>query len=209
MRRAGHAVAIAVASVLAGQHLAAQDAGTQPVVQSPILTLDQELLFVDSAWGRRVTAEIESASAELQAENRRIESDLSAEEQSLTERRATMEPEAFRAEADAFDTKVTAIRSAQDAKGRNIAGLRDEERQRFLAAALPVFGEILRERGAVIVMDKRAVFISANAIDVTDEMIARLDVSLGDGSKAPDDPPADPSGTTRDPAPVADQTGND
>src|SRR5690606_16302338 len=122
-------------------------------VPSPILTLDQERLFVDSMWGRRVAAELDSASAALLAENRQIEADLIAEEKSLTERRATMEPEAFRAEADAFDAKVVDIRRAQDSKARDLSRRRELERQTFYAEALPVMGAILRARGALAILD--------------------------------------------------------
>ena len=72
---------------------------------SPILTLDQERLFSGTIWGRRIQAELEAESTTLAGENRRLEAELTAEEASLTERRKTMEPAAFRAEADAFDDK--------------------------------------------------------------------------------------------------------
>ena len=132
---------------------------------------------------------IENASAALAAENRQIEAALSAEERSLTERRAKLTPEQFRAEADAFDEKVVGIRNAQDAKSRSIGQQRDGERQKFFAAAFPFIGQVLRQRGAVAILDSRAVFLSADAIDVTDELIARLDDGLGAGPAATDAPP--------------------
>jgi hypothetical protein len=93
-----------------------------------------------------------------------------------------MEPAAFRAEADAFETKVVGIRKAQDDKARALGTRRDAERAAFFERALPFFGDLMRERGAVVILDARAIFIAANAIDVTDAMIALLDARLGDGA---------------------------
>ncbi|MFN0116011.1 MAG: OmpH family outer membrane protein [Paracoccaceae bacterium] len=166
---------------------AAAAAGAQPAApMSPVLTLDPERLFAGSAWGQRAKADIEKASVALAAENRAIEADLTAEEKALTEKRKSMTPEAFRAEADAFDARVVTIRQTQDAKTRRLARLSDFERQNFFGAAIPVMGQAMQDRGAVAILDARAIFLSANAIDVTDEMIARIDASVGAGR--PPDP---------------------
>jgi Skp family chaperone for outer membrane proteins len=161
---------------------------TPEPLQSPILTLDQERLFTETQWGKRAADRIEATSAELAAENRQIEGELTVEERTLTDRRATMTPDEFRAAADAFDAKVTEIRQTQDAKLRAIGRLQETERQRFFAAAFPVIGEVVRSRGAVAVLDSRAIFLAADAIDITDILIERIDTELGAGkdSDAPD-----------------------
>ena len=66
------------------------------------------------AWPPRLKRE----GAELATENRRIEADLEAEEQELTELRNTLPAGEFRLLADAFDAKVQETRAAQAAKGR-------------------------------------------------------------------------------------------
>ena len=87
-------------------------------VASPILTIDSDLLFEESEFGKRTFAEFEQRGALLSAENRRIEEELIAEEKELTELRATMDANLFRERADAFDVKVQGIRRAQDRKTR-------------------------------------------------------------------------------------------
>ncbi|MFZ5709491.1 MAG: OmpH family outer membrane protein [Pseudomonadota bacterium] len=193
------AAALLALAVLAGVPPAlAQDAAapaeSRPAAASPVLTLDQERLFAESAWGRRVQADIEKASLALIAENRRIEADLTAEEKSLTARRATLAPEAFRAEADAFDARVVAIRNERDAKARDLNRLRDAERKNFFAASIPIMGQMMQDRGAVAILDVRAIFLSVSAIDVTDQMIRRIDEVVGAGSPPPPEtlPPPDP-----------------
>lgn len=157
----------------------AQTGGFQ---QSPILTVESDRLFAESAFGARVAAEIEAEQSVLLAENRKIEAELTTEEKRLTEMRKDMAPADFRAIADAFDQRVQEIRIAQDAKVRAIGELGDRERSTFISAAQPVLIEFMRETGAGIILERRSVFISVDAIDITDEAIGRLDLAIGDGA---------------------------
>lgn len=191
--RAGFAALIFGAAI--AFPLVAQDVTTLP---SPIVTLDQERLFNNSRAAERIQAEIDTRTAELTTENRRIESQLAAEELELTERRPTLEPTEFRQLADAFDAKVQDIRAAQDAKARELQRLQEQARQDFLRQIRPILTEIVRERGAVAVMDRRAVLLSADSIDITDQAIAQFNAMLD----AEDTPTPDPAPETPpDPAP--------
>jgi Skp family chaperone for outer membrane proteins len=173
-----HCAALALSIGLA-LPVAAQDRSKTP---SPILTVDQEGLFQRSAFGARAEADLSAEAAALAAENRKIEADLAEEERRLTEQRATMDPVAFRALAAQFDEKVVEIRRTQDQKGRELARRPEEARQEFFRAALDILADLVRERGAVAILDNRAILISADAIDVTDEAIRRIDEVLGDGT---------------------------
>ena len=151
-------------------------------VISPVLTIDSERLFLESAFGRRVAEEIETQGAELARENRKIEADLEAEEREITEMRANMSPEEFRELADAFDQKVQQTRLEQAAKGRALNDLLDQEREVFLTAAAPVLERLMRESDAAVILERRSVFVSANAIEITDNAISLLDETLGSGA---------------------------
>ena len=174
-------LAAALLAVLPGSAMA-QAAPDAPMVQpSPVLTLDQDRLFQASAFGQRVLREIDASAAALTAENREIEAQLATEEKNLTTRRAAMTAAEFRPLADAFDAKVVAIRAAQEEKLATLNSRRDLERQAFYRAAAPVLGDLVRDAGAVAILDARAVFLSADRIDVTDEAIVRVDQLLGAG----------------------------
>ncbi len=156
--------------------------------QVPILTIASERLFADSAFGRRVAREIEAESALLAAENRQKEAELEAEEKDLTDRRANLEPEEFRKLADAFDVKVQEIRQTQDAKAVALAKRDDAARVEFFRAIRPVLVALMRDSGASVVLERSSVFLSANATDITDLAISRIDAEIGDGTQtAPED----------------------
>lgn len=151
-------------------------------VTSPVLTIDSDTVFLESDFGRRVAEEIERRGAELAAENRRIEADLEAEERRLTERRASTPAEEFRAMADAFDRKVQEIRAAQAAKSRALNQILDQEREAFLDVAAPVMERLMRQAGAAVILERRSVFVSANAIDITQQAISLLNETVGSGT---------------------------
>ena len=174
--------------------------------QSPVLTLDQERLFAESAFGRRVLAEIEEASAQLVAENRRIEAELVAEERDLTERRPNMAPEAFRDLADAFDAKAVGYRRQQDAKARALQARDEAERTAFFRAARPVLSDLVAELGGVVLLDDRGVLLASPATDLTDRAIARVDAVIGDGaSLSPPGPILPEDGATPAPEPISEE----
>lgn len=180
MRRAFFAALITIGALF-GATLSAQQGGGV----TPILTIDSERLFLSSDFGKRVAREVETLGQELAAENRRIESDLAAKEQSLTDRRATMTPEEFRPLANAFDERVQETRRTQAAKSRALTELLDREREVFLEAAAPVLEMLMEEAGAIVVLERRTVFISANSSDITVAAVSRLNRTLGEGAAIP------------------------
>ena len=148
-------------------------------IPPPVLTINQDRLFAETRLGARTSAEFESNARELAAENEEIERGLIARELELTEMRPTLPVDEFKVLADAFDAEVQQIRAEQDEKARALSRSRETMRQEFFAEVADIIAGIVRERGAIIVLDRREVFLSADGIDITDEAIARVN-ALGD-----------------------------
>ncbi|MCK0151149.1 OmpH family outer membrane protein [Marivita sp. S6314] len=163
---------------------AQQDGGLSNlgVVQSVILTISPDALFNQSAFGQRIAREIEAESAQIASENRRIEAELTSEERELTELRDTLAPAEFRARADAFDEKVQKLRREQDEKARALGQRTEEARRALLSAVQPVLLQIMVDSGAVAVLDRRAVLLSADAVDITEQAIQRVNEEFGEGT---------------------------
>ncbi len=191
------AAGLALALLLA---VSPQISVAQSVVQkTAIVTLDQDQLYLGTQYGRTLQAKFETESAALLAENRKIDAALEAEERDLTTKRATMNAQNFRPLAEAFDNKANELRKAQDVKSSELAKSRDADRQAFFQAVAPILGDYMVERGAVAILDKSAIVVSLGAIDITKEVIARIDARLGDGSKPA--APTPPAPTPPAPAP--------
>ena len=178
----GLTVALALCSPATAQEAA---------VSSPILIIDQNRLFVESAFGKASIARERAFLDALKTENKRIEAELVAEEQALTELRSGLSATDFSARAEAFDKKVEQIRTEQDSKVAGLTEQRDADRKAFVQAVGPIVAELLAEQGAAAILDKSTVILSLSAIDVTDEAIAKVDAALiveSDGAKVPPSP---------------------
>lgn len=149
---------------------------------SPVLTIDRDRLLAETQAGSETIAELEREAQTLAAENNEIENALIAEERALTERRATLPPEEFRMLADAFDQRVQQLRAEQDEKARQLNRQRDEAPTQFFNEVAPILSEIVREKGAVVVIDLRQVFLSVRGIDITDEAIERINEQFGEAN---------------------------
>lgn len=182
VRHVLHAAAFGLAALA----FAAPDATAQGApVSGDILVLNQDRLLSQTQYGQRIQRELEAASTALAAQNREIETQLTAEELELTELRETLATEDFRAMADEFDERVSGIRAAQDAKTRDLQAQADAVRQRFFEEIVPILLELVEAEGAAVLLDSRTVLLSAGSVDVTDRAIAEIDDVLGQGGVAP------------------------
>ncbi|UWP99821.1 OmpH family outer membrane protein [Aliiroseovarius crassostreae] len=166
---------------------AAAPASSVSAQASHILTVDRDRLFTQSEYGRRILQELEAERARLASEARRVDDSLAAEEKRLTEERARLSPEAFRALADAFDEKVQALRAQRPEQERSFTERFEREQQAYFDRIGPILGAVVRERGGVVIVDRRAILLTTQNIDITDQAIALIDRLLGDGtgSKGP------------------------
>lgn len=194
----GRALSALVAFVLSVGGLGAQEvpkfplAGEQgalgplrvPSLRAPVVTLDRDRLFAESMMGKAMIRRLDAASNDLIAENRRLEQALEQEERDLTERRKTLPQDRFRTLSAEFDQRVEELRQAQDAKSRVLTRQRDEDRQAFFEAAVPILGQLMTEIEAVAIIDRSAIILTFDKLDITTLAIERLDAELGEG---PDD----------------------
>lgn len=166
----------------------------------PILTIDPQALFLHSAWGQRVSDSISAESKQIEAENERLADQFSREEQELTALRSSLPADEFRRRADEFDKRVVEVRRQRDGLLRTLDTRFEAERNAFFRTALPILAQLMKERGAQVVVDQSAIFVAAQAVDVTDDLAARVDSEIGAGPVEPveqDASPAapDPSGS--------------
>lgn len=153
--------------------------------QIGVLTIDQDRLFTGSLFGERVVTQINSDLANLEKEFQRLEADLTAEEKLLTQRRITLTPEAFRLLADEFDERVQGIRKAQDAKARELDRRLETERAKYYGMVNPLLYTIMADMGASVIIDRRAILVGVEGVDITDDALRMIDATVGDGIAPP------------------------
>lgn len=173
--------------------------GVSPV---PFRILDQDRLLRDSRLGQQILEGVRAAEQRLAEANQLLFDQLASEERALTEARATLGAEEFRARADAFDTRVEAIRAERVQASQALASWSDGEAQRFFDAALPILVQLMNEEGLLALLKPDTLILGSDWLDVTDAAIARIDAALDAGTLPQTTPVAAPDPTPQlDPAP--------
>ena len=188
--RAGASIGVALGAALcvvgAGQAQAQTARADAPaVIRSPVLTLNYEQFIEGSRMGQQMSADYEAERARLEAANAEIASQLEAEELALTKARDTMQADAFRKAASAFDEKVQKIRQERRDAESILARKRDDLRSRFEQAAVPVLSALMREAGAAVILEVRSTVLSLEQVDITDLAIQRLDDAFAASTQTP------------------------
>ena len=161
---------------------AADTPAGQPVA---VLVLDVDQAYETSAWGRRAKTDIEAAARQIEADNKRLEAQLTAEEQALTAERATLAPDVFRRKAEEFDARAQTIRRERARVARDLGSRADADRNAFLNASLPVVTTLMQEHHAAVVLDRRQTLLTATSIDITAQLVERMDATVGAGAGLP------------------------
>ncbi len=165
--------AVAIAAPLAAQTL-------PPAV---IVVIDMDRVFQTSAAGKQAAIELKTRADAIQARLTQLRTQYGAEEQALGKSQPA--PNATPAIITAWQTKV---KDEQARKQKDEADLakRDQDfqasRQSVLRqineAAQPIITAVMRERGATIALAEGATLQHSNTIDVTADIVARIDKSL-------------------------------
>ena len=150
-----------------------------------LLVLDQERVLTDSLPGQALLAEEAEERDALISQARRLDRELEEEERRLTDLRAGMDAAEFRALANAFDDRVVRTRREQDQRAADLTQRSEAARRAFFAKVAPILLDILSETNAGAVIDQRSVLIANQNLNITAEVIKRLNAQ----AEAPPDPP--------------------
>jgi Skp family chaperone for outer membrane proteins len=139
--------------------------------------LSQERLLRESRRGQALLSELREAEQVLERENQTLSDQLATEERALTALRGSVDPEDFRARADAFDRRVEVIRAERARLAQELARSYDDRAQAFFQSALPVVAELMQDQGIIAILSPEAVILAADWLDITDQAIERLDAA--------------------------------
>jgi len=155
-------------------------AQSYPIYKKPsaIAVLDQDALFSQSEWGKRVLKIVEDKVSKLSNENRIRESELELEESNLTKIRKTISKLEFDILAMKFDEKVKKIRSEQADKQRKINIFLNENRKLFFEKVTPILLDYINELGIEVLLNKDTVALASLGSDITISAINKINEQL-------------------------------
>ncbi len=169
-------IALALGSAAIAAPLAAQ---TLPPAVIVIVDMDQ--VFQTSAAGKTAQAELKTRLDGIQARVQSLRTSFGAEEQTLGTTRPTAPgPAATAWEAKVKDFTARKSQAEQELSKRNedFQASRQYVLKQINDGAQPLITQVMKERGASIALAEGATLQHSASIDVTADVVARLDKAL-------------------------------
>ncbi|HEY1503490.1 MAG TPA: OmpH family outer membrane protein [Stellaceae bacterium] len=170
--RLGAAVAVGLTALLPLQ------AHSQQVPVPVIITVDVQQILRDSLVAKDVQAQMDQRTDRYTKEVTDQENELQKTQEELEKERSTLA-------SDAFNTKMRDFQRSYDALDNRVQATRQALQQSYNDAmtkventALQIISDVAAERKANLVVAKAAVLFEAPELDITQEVIKRLDVKL-------------------------------
>jgi Skp family chaperone for outer membrane proteins len=176
----------------------------QQVPAAVIVTVDRQEMIATSAAAKAAQAELKPKGDALVARLNQLRTSLAAEEKTLRDTQpqqgaAPAAVTAWQAKVKDFDTRRQQADQELQRRQQEIQASEQWVIKQISDAATPIISAIMRERGANIAVDEAVTLQHAAAIDVTADVLARLDKALPRVSTTP---PAQPAAGAA-PAPAA------
>lgn len=182
----------------------------QQLPAAVIVTVDRQEMIASSAAAKAAQAELKPKADALQARLNQLRTSLGAEEKTLRDTQpaqgaAPAAIQAWQAKVRDFDARRQQADQELQRRQQEIQQSEQWVVKQINDGAQPVISQIMRERGANIAVDEQVTIQHAAAVDITADVIARLDKALPKVSITPPAPPAPPAAPTAQggPPPVA------
>lgn len=180
---------IAVALLLATG--AAMPAAAQQLAAPVIVIVDQDRAIAESAAGKAALTELQNRGQQLQARVNTLQTQLQTEAQGIQQAQQAKTPQAQ------LEQRITGFqqrqRSANEEVERGRVQLAQSQQyvvQQIGQAMQPIITQLMRERGAAIVLSQNSVIMNSASLDITNDVIARLNQSTPRVSTTPPAQPA-------------------
>ena len=174
-------------SALIAMTMAGTPAGAKKQKQRPAATgsqnfaigiLDLRRLLRDSAAAKNVRPQIVRLREAFQKQIRDRENTLRQAEQKLLEQRAVLAPDAFAERRRQFQERARAARQEVQLGKRAIDRAQALAMRKIELALLKIARDVATEKGLNIIMAKSSVLLSLKNLEVTGEVMKRLNKSL-------------------------------
>lgn len=143
-----------------------------------IAVVDVQKIMQDSAAAKGIQAEIEAQRDKYQKEISGLEDKLRSAEQELRKQQTVLSPDALAKKRKEFETQVAEVqRTVQNRKRALDAGMGDAMGA-VQKAMLEIIADVVRERGANIVLARHQFVIVDTKLDISDTVMERLNAAL-------------------------------
>jgi Skp family chaperone for outer membrane proteins len=172
--------AVALASLLGASAASAQTAGPTnpgPVIPGVCVFFNQQLLATSTA-GQAVQTRMSQLATEVQGELQPYATSIQTEATALQQGAATIPAAEQQTRRQALQQRAQEAQQLQQTREDELRYTLSEQRRLISVAVEPILVAIYQEKGCGILLDRESVFIMNPAMDVTGEVITRLNAQL-------------------------------
>ncbi len=153
----------------------AQDETVKPAI---IGVLDTQKVLRDSIAMRSLSQQIEARRNSFQEELRKQEDALRAADQELARQRSILAPEAFAEKRSQLEQQVSSLQRQVQTRRKELDRVYGEAVKQVQGALVSIAQKIASERQLDLVLPKTAVVLVRNDMEITDEVVKRLNETL-------------------------------
>jgi Skp family chaperone for outer membrane proteins len=150
----------------------------QQVPVPVIVTVDVQQILRDSLVAKDVQAQMDQRTDRYTKEVTSQENDLQKTQEELEKERTTLAPDAFNDRMRDFQRRYDALDNRVQATRQALQQSYNDAMTKVENTAVQIIADIAAERKANLVVAKAAVLFEAPELDITQEVIKRLDVKL-------------------------------
>ena len=140
--------------------------------------IDINKILAEANAAVEAAEEIEKIAIEIENEIKSSDEEIIKEQNLLIESQSIMAPEAFEAKRIEYESKIQTYNSERQSKLMKIDELIAISRNDILNAIKPILEEISNEKGITIILEKTSIMLNAEKMDITNEVLKRLNKSL-------------------------------
>ena len=143
-----------------------------------IAIVDLNLILSESKAAKDATKQFEAI--QKSTEDTMISSDkkMLDERNKLIEQQSVIAPEAFELKAKDYENKLQDYQADKQNKLRKLEGILQKARNEILENVKPILEDLSKELGVTVILEKNSVLLSANNMDITDDVIKKLNKKL-------------------------------
>ena len=140
--------------------------------------IDLNKILTDADASIDAAEQIEQIANEIENEIKLSDEEIIKEQNLLIESQSIMAPEAFESKRIEYESKDQKYNNERQSKLLKIDELIAVSRNDILNAVKPILEDISNKKGITIVLEKASVMLNAEKMDITNEVLKKLNKSL-------------------------------
>ena len=140
--------------------------------------IDINKVLTESKAAIDATKQIEKIQKKSEEEAKNEDDLIIKERERLIEQQSVMAPEAFEVKVSDFEKKVQSYQVERQQKLRKLDQIVQDARAKILEAVKPIINEYAEGVGITVILEKNAVVMSADEMDMTNQVIEILNKNL-------------------------------